>query len=186
MTNTRNAPVEAIEIAYPLRVHRYGILRDSEGAGEWRGGVGIIREIEAVGHNATLGGRGDRVKIMPWGLEGGKEASGSKYYKKLRDGESVTLPSKFQGITLIPGERIVIETAGGGGWGDPNDRNPEDVKRDVVEGFITLERAREAYRVAIDTETLEVLQMQTRRLRSNISARDSYGDDLLQGVGAQR
>ncbi len=165
MTNTRNAPVEAIEIAYPLRVHRYGILRDSEGAGERRGGVGIIREIEAIDHTATLGGRGDRVKIKPWGLEGGKEASGSRYYKKLRDGESVPLPSKFQGIILKPGERIVIETAGGGGWGDPYARDPELVRRDVVEGLITLERAREAYGVAIDPETLEVLQVETRARR---------------------
>ena len=165
MTNTRNAPIEAIEIAYPLRVHRYGILRDSEGAGERRGGVGIIREIEAINHAATLGGRGDRVKIKPWGLEGGKEASGSRYYKKLGDGESVPLPSKFQGIILKPGERIVIETAGGGGWGDPHARDPELVRRDVVEGLITLERAREVYGVAIDPETLEVLHVETRARR---------------------
>ena len=168
MTNTRNAPVEAIEIAYPLRIHRYGILRDSEGAGERRGGVGITREIEAIDHTATLGGRGDRVKIKPWGLEGGKEASGSRYYKRLRDGESVPLPSKFQGIILKPGERIVIETAGGGGWGDPLARDSELVRRDVVEGLITLERAREAYGVVIDPENLEVLQVETRQLRSQM------------------
>ena len=167
MTNTRNAPVEAIEIAYPLRVHRYGIVVDSEGTGERRGGVGITREIEAVDHTATLGGRGDRVKIKPWGLEGGKEASGSRYYKRLRDGENVSLPSKFQGIILKPGERIVIETAGGGGWGDPHARDSELVRRDVVEGLITLERAREAYCVAIDPETLEVLQAETRQLRAH-------------------
>ena len=168
MTNTRNAPVEAIEIAYPLRVHRYGILRDSEGAGERRGGVGIIRELEAIDHTATLGGRGDRVKIKPWGLEGGKEASGSSYYRMQRDGKRVPLPSKFQGIILRPGERIVIETAGGGGWGDPHTRDPELVRKDLLEGLITVERAREAYCVAIDPETLEVLQTETKRLRSQI------------------
>jgi len=166
MTNTRNAPVEAIEIAYPLRVHRYGILADSEGAGERRGGVGITREIEAVDHTATLGGRGDRVRIRPWGLEGGGEASGSRYYKKLVDGDAMPLPSKFQGIILEPGERIVIETAGGGGWGNPTARDPELVKRDVVEGLITIERARDAYGVAIDPGTLEVLPEETGRLRS--------------------
>jgi len=168
MTNTRNAPVEAIEIAYPLRVHRYGILVDSEGAGEWRGGVGITREIEAIGHAATLGGRGDRMKIRPWGLEGGREASGSRYYKKLVNGDAVLLPSKFQGIVLELGEKIVIETAGGGGWGDPRERGLELVGRDVVEGLITVERAREAYGVAIDPETLEVLPGETGRLRSQM------------------
>jgi N-methylhydantoinase B len=168
MTNTRNAPVEAIEVAYPLRVHTYGILRDSEGAGERRGGVGITREIEAVDHTATLGGRGDRVNIKPWGLEGGMEASGSRYYKRLRDGEIVSLPSKFQGIILRPGERIVIETAGGGGWGDPRTRDSELVRRDVVDGLITLKRAQKAYGVVIDPETLEVLHVETRQLRSQM------------------
>jgi N-methylhydantoinase B/oxoprolinase/acetone carboxylase alpha subunit len=108
------------------------------------------------------------VKIKPWGLEGGKEASGSRYYKKLKDGENVSLPSKFQGIILKPGERVVIETAGGGGWGDPNVRDLELVRRDVVEGLITIKRAREAYSVVLDPETLEVLQVETRRLRSQI------------------
>ena len=108
------------------------------------------------------------MKIKPWGLEGGKEASGSRYYKRLRDGGSVPLPSKFQGIILKPGERIVIETAGGGGWGDPHARDSELVRRDVVEGLITLERAREAYGVVIDPGSLEVLQVETGRLRSQL------------------
>ncbi len=108
------------------------------------------------------------MKIKPWGLEGGKMASGSRYYKKLRDEECVLLPSKFQGIILRPGERIVIETAGGGGWGDPLARDSELVRRDVVEGLITIERAREAYGVAIDPDTLEVLQVETRQLRSKL------------------
>jgi N-methylhydantoinase B len=165
MTNTRNAPVEAIEIAYPLRVHRYGILMDSEGAGEQRGGVGITREIEAIDHEATLGGRGDRVRIKPWGLKGGREASGSRYYKKLVNGDTVPLPSKFQGILLKPGEKIVIETAGGGGWGDPQSRDYKLVAKDVVEGLISLEKAKETYGVAIDPETLKVKLEETRRLR---------------------
>jgi N-methylhydantoinase B len=166
MTNTRNAPVEAIEIAYPLRVHRYGILVDSEGAGKHRGGVGITREIEGVGHVATLGGRGDRVRIKPWGLEGGREASGSKYYKKLMNGDIVSLPSKFQGILLKPGERIVIETAGGGGWGDPHSRDPTLVARDVAEGLISITKAKETYGVAIDSESFRVNLEETRWLRS--------------------
>jgi N-methylhydantoinase B len=62
----------------------------------------------------------------------------------------------------------VIETAGGGGWGDPHARDSELVRRDVVEGLITIERAREAYSVAIDPETLEVLQVETKQLRSQI------------------
>ena len=149
MTNTMNAPVEAIEIAYPLMVHKYGIIRDSEGAGKYRGGVGITREIEAIGHTATLGGRGDRMRIRPWGIDGGSKGRGSKYFKKLIDGSTVNLPSKFQGIQLKPGERIVIETAGGGGWGSPEKRDTERVLEDVKNGIISIEKARKVYKVSI-------------------------------------
>jgi len=150
MTNTMNAPVEAIEMAYPLRVIRYGVIQDSEGAGEMRGGAGVTREIEAIGHTATLGGRGDRTRIKPWGLEGGREASGSRYLKIHRDGRVENLPSKFQGILLEPGERIIIETAGGGGWGDPLKRDHESVRRDCEEGIISPERARKVYGVTVN------------------------------------
>jgi N-methylhydantoinase B len=149
MTNTMNAPVEAIELAYPLMVHKYSIIRDSAGAGRWRGGVGITREIEALGHTATLGGRGDRMRIRPWGLQGGGEARGSVYFKKLRDGSTEILPSKFQGIQLGPGERIVIETAGGGGYGPANERMAEHVRNDVVNGFISAKKARSEYKIEL-------------------------------------
>ncbi|MCW3979507.1 MAG: hydantoinase B/oxoprolinase family protein [Candidatus Bathyarchaeota archaeon] len=171
MTNTMNASVEAIEMAYPLRVIRYGIVRDSEGAGEMRGGVGVTREIEAVGHTATLGGRGDRARIRPWGLEGGGEASGSRYLKIRRDGSQEELPSKFQGILLETGERIVIETAGGGGWGDPKKRDPERVRRDCEKGVISLERARKEYGVAIKVDSFEIDRDKTRRARKGSRAR---------------
>jgi N-methylhydantoinase B len=157
--------VEAIEIAYPLRVHRYGVIRDSEGAGKRRGGVGITREIEAIGHTATLGGRGDRTRMKPWGMEGGHEARGSRYYKKLGNNDVVPIPSKFQGVLLGPGDRIVIETAGGGGWGDPKEREPEFVRSDVVNGFISVGRAREIYGVAVDENTNAVDYAKTRELR---------------------
>jgi N-methylhydantoinase B len=150
MTNTMNAPVEAIEIAYPLQVNRYGIIIDSGGAGKRRGGVGITREIEALRHIATLGGRGDRMKINPWGVQGGEEARGSNYYKKMKDGSTEILPSKFQGIQLYPGESIIIETAGGGGWGSPLEREPELVRNDVINGFISHEKANMTYNVELD------------------------------------
>ena len=90
------------------------------------------------------------MKIKPWGMQGGSEGRGSKYYKKLNDGSTVILPSKFQGIQLKPGERIVIETAGGGGWGPPEERSPESVLKDVTNGFISIEKARVVYNVSID------------------------------------
>ncbi len=166
MTNTMNAPVEAIEMAYPLRVISYNVIKDSEGAGEMRGGVGIRREIAAIDHTATLGGRGDRYKIKPWGLAGGGEASGSRYIKVHLDGRAEKLPSKFQGVLIKPGERIIIETAGGGGWGNPLDRDPLSVQMDVVNGLISPKRARETYGVIIDGETFKMNFTETRTLRT--------------------
>lgn len=165
MTNTMNAPVEAIEMAYPLRVLSYGIIEDSEGAGEMRGGVGITREIAAIGHTATLGGRGDRNRIRPWGLASGREGSGSRYLKIHGGGRAEQLPSKFQGVLLKPGERIIIETAGGGGWGNPLEREPALVQRDVVNGILSIKRAREVYGVIIDAETFDIDLVKTRMMR---------------------
>jgi N-methylhydantoinase B len=149
MTNTMNAPVEAIEIAYPLLVHKYGILMDSGGAGKNRGGVGITRELEALNHTAVLGGRGDRVRIKPWALKQGKKGHGSAYYKKLIDGSIEPLPSKFQGVQLRPGERIIIETAGGGGYGNPIERELEFLHADIKNGFISMEKARTIYKIKL-------------------------------------
>ncbi len=98
-------------------------------------------------------------------MEGGLEASGSRYYKILRDNKVVPIPSKFQGVLLGPGERIVIETAGGGGWGDPKERDPELVREDVVNGFVSAERARDVYHVAVNERTNAVDYAKTRKLR---------------------
>ena len=72
MTNTRNAPTEVIEVAYPLRVDRYGLVPDSAGAGQFRGGMGLTREITVVGHSAKVSVLSDRARTGPWGLDGGK------------------------------------------------------------------------------------------------------------------
>ena len=100
------------------------------------------------------------MKIKPWGMEGGRKGRGAKYYKKLNDGSTVILPSKFQGIQLKQGERIVIETAGGGGWGPPEERAPELVLKDVINGFISIEKAQSVYNVSIDEDNTLVKKLQ--------------------------
>ena len=115
MTNSLNTPAEALEYAYPLRVRRYSLRPDSGGEGEFRGGDGIIREIEVLTDcEVTL--LADRRSRGPWGLSGGAAGAPGKTFITRRDGSVEEMPAKFS-TRLRSGERITIETPGGGGWG---------------------------------------------------------------------
>jgi N-methylhydantoinase B len=115
MTNSLNTPAEALEYAYPLRVRRYSLRPGSGGAGKQRGGDGIIREIEVLTDcEVTL--LSDHRTRGPWGLAGGKPGSPGKASIIRNDGAIEQMPGKFS-TRLRSGERIRIETPGGGGWG---------------------------------------------------------------------
>jgi N-methylhydantoinase B len=117
MTNSLNTPAEALEYAYPLRVRRYALRSDSGGMGKHRGGDGVVREIEVLADSeVTL--LADRRSRGPWGLQGGHEGLAGKATVLRQDGSAQELPGKFN-IRLKSGERIRIETPGGGGWGKP-------------------------------------------------------------------
>ena len=163
MTNTRNAPVEAIEAAYPLIVEKYGLLPDSEGAGEHRGGVGLTRVLRTQG-DVQLTLSSDRGEVPPWGLEGGSNAKTSKCEVIEPDGSVNRLPSKV--TTTVPSGRVIVtETPGGGGWGNARRRDAESVRMDVASGLLSLERARDVYGVAVDPDTLDVDENATGNLR---------------------
>jgi N-methylhydantoinase B len=115
MTNSLNTPIEALEYAYPLRVRRYLIRRRSGGAGRHRGGDGVIREIELLAP-ARVSLLSDRRKIAPYGLQGGGEGKKGRTELIGADGRKRKLPGKFS-ISAKRGDRIVIETPGGGGFG---------------------------------------------------------------------
>ena len=163
MTNTRNAPVESIEVAYPLLVESYGLVPDTEGPGEYRGGVGIRRAIRVVGNQVKLTLSSDRAGTPPWGLFGGESASPSRFSVRGPDDSLHTMGSKFT-TSVLPDHVMITETPGGGGWGNPRLRDPEAVRRDVSEGLVSAERARTVYRVALDSN-LNVDHAQTRKLR---------------------
>jgi N-methylhydantoinase B len=115
MTNSLNTPAEALEYAYPLRVRTYFLRPESGGEGKFRGGDGIIREIEVLTHcEVTL--LADRRTRGPWGLSGGADGAAGKTSITRRDGSVHPMPAKFS-TRLHKGERITIETPGGGGWG---------------------------------------------------------------------
>jgi N-methylhydantoinase B len=117
MTNSLNTPAEALEYAYPLRVRRYSLRSASGGNGEHRGGEGIVREIEVLTEcEVTL--LADRRTHGPWGLAGGEAGSVGRASVIRQDGSIEEMPGKFS-TRLQRGERIRIESPGGGGWGNP-------------------------------------------------------------------
>ena len=115
MTNSLNTPTEALEHAYPLRVRQYSLRPGSGGEGKYRGGDGIIREIQVL-TNAEVTLLSDRRQHRPYGLAGGKDGAPGKAIVIREDGSTQEMPSKFN-IRLHKRDRIRIETPGGGGWG---------------------------------------------------------------------
>jgi N-methylhydantoinase B len=115
MTNSLNTPAEALEHAYPLRVRRYSLRPGSGGDGKFRGGDGIVRELEVLTDcEVTL--LADRRSRGPWGLAGGEDGAPGMAFITRQDGSVEQMPAKFS-TRLHKGERIRIETPGGGGWG---------------------------------------------------------------------
>jgi N-methylhydantoinase B len=115
MTNSLNTPAEALEYAYPLRIRQYSLRPGSGGRGKHRGGNGIVREIEVLTDcEVTL--LADRRSNGPWGLAGGAPGALGKTSIQRFDGSIEQMPGKFS-TRLRKGERIKVESPGGGGWG---------------------------------------------------------------------
>ena len=118
MTNSLNTPAEALEHAYPFRVTRYSLRPGSGGAGKFRGGDGIVREIEVL-TDAEVAVLADRRSRGPYGLSGGQPGAAGKTEILRNDGSVDELPGKAS-ARLRAGERVRIESPGGGGWGKAN------------------------------------------------------------------
>ncbi len=128
MTNTLNTPIEALEIAYPLRVERYELRRGTGGAGRFRGGLGVRRDIRSLCPDARVSLLTERRSHGPYGLAGGEPGvSGENVL--VRDGEEIVLPAKGS-VGLAYGEIVSVRTPGGGGYGDPAERSPAAIETD--------------------------------------------------------
>jgi N-methylhydantoinase B len=130
---------------------RYELIANSEGAGRFRGGLGVRRDYVFPDHVVDLTLLSDRTRFPPWGLFGGEPARPAAYV--LNPGaDEQALPSKVT-RTLPPGTVLSVRTPGGGGYGPARDRDPEAVRRDVRSGKVSPERAREAYGIVTETVT---------------------------------
>ncbi|MCI0625951.1 MAG: hydantoinase B/oxoprolinase family protein, partial [Acidobacteria bacterium] len=161
--NTENSAVEETENNYPFMITRYELIPDSEGAGRYRGGLGVRREWKFCDHEATLTVFSDNRKFAPWGLFGGGSGASSKYILN-PDEEGKELPSKIT-LSLKPNSVISYRTPGGGGYGPALERDPELVLSDVINGKVTPGRARDVYGVIVDLEKRLVDPEATARLR---------------------
>jgi len=164
--NLSNQPVELIEAEYPLEIVRYGFVRDSGGPGRRRGGLAFEREFRLREGTATFTARSDRRDHPPYGLGGGLPGRPSANYF-LRNGEAQVLPAMpMQSYIMRQGDSFHHVSAGGGGFGRPEEREPERVLDDVREGLVSIEAARRDYRVVIDPGQDAVDLEATRQLRA--------------------
>lgn len=143
--NNTNAPIEMVEAKYPVTFTRYGLIPDSGGAGEFRGGLGLVREWRLDAAEGSLSTNFERFRHAPYGIGGGEPGSLSRTTVTRADGSKLSLQSKVSGIPLMAGDTVTIETSGGGGFGDPARRDPKRLAKDLVDGLVTPQAASRSY-----------------------------------------
>jgi N-methylhydantoinase B len=165
--DTHNSPTEQLEAKYPVLVERYGIREDSSGAGRQRGGLGAEMVVQALAPFSVTT-RIDRVHCKPWGLHGGKEAAGNSIGIRHRGQWEFDMPNaKVFNVRLARGDAYMMRSGGGGGFGDPLEREPALVALDVQEGYVSAAVARDVYGVIVDaSHALDVDA--TDRLRAQL------------------
>jgi|TARA_B110000967_G_C18900901_1_gene574972 N-methylhydantoinase B len=159
-------PVEILEAAYPVLFSQWALRPDSGGAGRHRGGLGAVYEIELLEKNADVFLFGERGKYAPQGILGGGAGALNKFSFEQDDGHHMPpLASKMNGIHIKQGQRLRLETPGGGGYGIAIDRDPEAVAKDVRLGYVTQAAAERDYKVIVN-DMGSVDQAATTNLRA--------------------
>lgn len=165
--DTYNYSIELLEAKFPFRIRRYDFdTEGGAGAGRRRGGFGLVREYEIESDDAVLHGSFGRTATRPWGADGGGPG-GVNGIEVVREGRRtrLTRPARF---ALRRGDVVRILTGGGGGWGDPLERRPEDVAADVRDGLVGVADAAGLYGVAVDPGSFAVDAAATRALREGM------------------
>ena len=179
----RQFPTEVIETAQPWRVLEYTLRKDSAGAGRRRGGFGVSRVYEVRGEGVTLNSISHYHRFPAQGVDGGEagapmeirlaDAGGREHLATERS--SAVSPTKFSGLAVQPGERIVVRLPGGGGWGDPKERSREDVVRDLRDELLSVDAAVSRYGLPADEAERITAAHSWERLRAALRARRAKG-----------
>jgi N-methylhydantoinase B len=166
-SNQANVPIEMIEADYPIRIEHYGFVPDTGGPGRFRGGLSLAREYRCLADDIYFGVRSDKSVHPPHGLAHGQ--AGAPAINRIRSGgkEHALPPMPTKPITLRTGDVYRHVMAGGGGFGNPFERDPEKVRADVLDGKVTREHARAAYGVALANDAEQRVDLAaTRELRA--------------------
>ncbi|MEE2821999.1 MAG: hydantoinase B/oxoprolinase family protein [Acidobacteriota bacterium] len=166
----RNLPCEFFEAFYPVRVEKLAIRKDSGGVGQFRGGLGYLKEIRFLADGFIMI-HDDRMLLQPFGSAGGQAGAGSLYILNPDTEKELPSATKTDFMPIKSGDLLRVLTPGGGGWGDPLNRDPESVLQDFQLGRVSLDSACRDYGVVIDPDSNELLLNKTSQQRTKL--RDS-------------
>jgi N-methylhydantoinase B len=169
VVNVMNTPVEALETEFPVRVERYELATDSAGAGKFRGGLGARRRWRILNEEASVNLRTDRFKYSSPGLFDAKPAKPSRAVLNPGTEQERALTSKVAGIRMKRDDIVIFELGGGGGYGNPLERDPERVMRDVQRGYVSREAAKDTYGVVL-RDDMSIDERETALLRRGRAA----------------
>jgi N-methylhydantoinase B len=143
LSNLHITPIEILESEFPCRITRFELVADSGGAGRWRGGLSLLREYELL-ENATVIRRYDKSRFPPAGMAGGHAGCGARFVIRLGTAQEHATPSSGR-YEMQAGERFLLQSAGGGGYGDPRERDAAALSRDIAEGYVSADGAKKDY-----------------------------------------
>jgi N-methylhydantoinase B len=160
-------PIEAVEQLYPVRIERTALREDSGGPGQWRGGLGLTREVLIRTSGSRLSVLAEKSVLPPFGVCGGGAGATNRFWVR-RNGrrvESSPLPGKVSAFPLEPGDVLLMESSGGGGFGDPLERDPARVVADIGEGYVTPAAAEAIYGIALRDGALDAAATAAQRAK---------------------
>jgi N-methylhydantoinase B len=143
LSNLHTTPIEILESEFPCRITRFDLVPDSGGAGQWRGGLAMQREYELL-EDAVVVRRFNKTRFPPLGLAGGKPGTRARFVVRLGTRQEFETKASAR-VEMKAGERFLLQSAGGGGYGDPRRRDPTALARDVAEGYVSPNAARKDY-----------------------------------------
>jgi len=180
----KNYPIEFAEMEFGVRIEGYAMNMDSGGPGLHRGGCGIVRDLRVVGDEAVIGLRMDNIRWPAWGVKGGMGGGAGRIVVNPGTADERELRPMSEGNKLKRGDLVRIMTPGGGGWGSPLERAAEQVRDDVLDGFISAESAARDYGVVlaanlidVDAAATDARRKELARMPRGLFHRHAYFDD---------
>ena len=165
----KNYPVEFAEMEFGVRIESYAIHTDSGGPGLHRGGCGIVRDLRVIGEHAVIGLRMDNTRWPAWGVNGGMAGRAGRIVVNPGTANERALKPMSEGNRLKRGDLVRIMTPGGGGWGSPLLRAAEEVRDDVLDGFISAASASRDYGVVLSHDLFSVDLARTKQRREELA-----------------